>query len=113
MAAFIEALVGEEFELGGIFLVHPAGDLLLQEGGVGAQRLDDDLLVLAEQRLYEHGGVAQIGRHPHLGDRDEMAGQRIVMDVAAHQDIAQRMAHLLGDAEQADRAAFLGLGVAH
>ncbi len=54
-------------------------------------------------------GMAQVGRHADFGDADEMALQRVVMHVAARQDVAQDMAHLLADAEQADRAAFGGL----
>ena len=75
---------------------------------MGAQRLQHRFLVLAEQRLHEHRRVAQVGRHAHFGDADEVAGERLVMDVAALQDFAQHMAHLLADAEQADRAAFGG-----
>ena len=37
----------------------------------------------------------------------------VVMDIAALQQFAQHMAHLLADAEQADRAAFGGFGAAH
>ena len=92
---------------------HPPRDFLLEEGGVGAQRFQHDILVLAEQRLHEHRGVAQVGRHADFGDADEVAGERLVMDIAAHQDRRQRMAHLLADAEQADRAALGGFDLAH
>ena len=102
MAALVEALVGEELELGGIFGAHALRDLALEEGGVGAQRLQHRLLVLAEQRLHEHRRVAKVGRHAHFGDADQVAGQRIVMDVAALEQFAQHVAHLLADAEQAD-----------
>jgi hypothetical protein len=86
MAAFVEALVEQEFQLRRIFGVHPPGDLALQIGGVGAKRLEHALRIGAEQGDDEGGGVAEVGRHTHLGDRHEMAGQSLVMDVAAHQD---------------------------
>ena len=63
-------------------------------------------LVLAEQGLHENGGVAQVGRHAHLGDADQVRLQHVVMDVAALEQLAQHVAHLLADAKQADRAAF-------
>ena len=85
----------------------------LEEGGVGPERFEHRVLVGAEQRLHEHQCVAEVGRHAHFGDADEMAGERFVMDVAAHQHFGQRMAHLLADAEQADRAAFGGFDLAH
>src|SRR3546814_15708790 len=62
MAALVETLVGEEFEARGVFHLHAGGDLALEIGGVGAQRLEHRLLVLAEQRLHEHRRVAQLGR---------------------------------------------------
>ena len=96
------------FSLAAYFGATPPGDLALEVGGVGAQRLQHRLLVLAEQRLHEHRRVAQIGRHAHLGDADEVRLQNLVMDVAALEQFAQDVAHLLADAEQADRAAFGG-----
>ena len=39
--------------------------------------------------------------------------QHVVMHVAALEQFAQHVAHLLADAEQADRAAFGGFGAAH
>src|SRR5688572_20564548 len=113
MAALVEALIGEEFQVGGIFGVHPLGHLAAQIAHVLAQGLQHVLLVGAKQGLHEHGGVAKIGRHPHLGDRDTVAGERLVMDVAAHQYLGQGMTDLLADAQQADRAAFGGFIVAH
>ena len=71
------------FSLAAYLVPHPAGDFALEEGGVGAQRLQHHFLVLAEQRLHEHRRVAQVGRHAHFGDADEMALQRVVMHVAA------------------------------
>src|SRR5687768_18599052 len=57
--------------------------------------------------------MAEVGRHAHFGDADEMAGERLVMNVAAHQHFTQGMADLLADAKQADRAAFGGFDLAH
>ena len=99
--------------LAAYLVTHAARDFLLEEGGVGAQRLEHRFLIGAEQRLHEHRGEAQVGRHAHFGDADEVAGERLVMDVAAHQDVGQGMAHLLADAKQADRAAFGGFDFAH
>ena len=44
---------------------------------------------------------------------DEMALQRLVMHVAALEDLAQHVPHLLPDAEQANRTAFGSFGAAH
>src|SRR3569623_1681915 len=109
MAAFVEALVGEEFEPGGGLHLHAVGDLALEIGGVGAQRLEYRLFVLAEQRLLEHRRVPEVGRHAHLGDRDHVAGQRVVMHVAALEDLAQDMAHLFAAAQRADGFGFGGV----
>src|SRR3954470_21869619 len=57
--------------------------------------------------------MAQVGGHAHFGDADQMALQRVVTDVAALQDFAQHVAHLLADAEQADRTSFWGFIAAH
>src|SRR5262245_35616945 len=113
MAALVEALVGEEFQSRRIFHAHPLRDLALEVGGVLPQRLQHRLLVLAEQRLHEDGGVAQVRRHAHLGDADQMRLQDVVMNVAALEQLAQHMADLLADAEQTDRAAFGGFLPAH
>lgn len=107
---FVEALVDQEFELGGIFQVHPPCDLRLEIGGVGPERLEHDLLVLAEERLHEDGRVAQVGRHADFGDRDEMLFQHVVMHVAAGENVRQDVADLFADAQQADGAGF-GRGV--
>ena len=61
MATFVEALIRQELQFGRIFIVHAPRDFALQIGRVGAQRLDYRLLVLAEQRLHEDGGM-EIGR---------------------------------------------------
>ena len=78
---------------------------------------DDDgvsgFLVLAEKRLNENGGVAKVGRHSHFGDADEVRLQRVVVHVAAGEQFAQHVAHLLADAEQADGAAFGSFVAAH
>ena len=113
MAAFVEALVGDELELRRIFHPHPAGDFALEKGGVLAQRLQHRFLILAEQRLHEHRRVAEVGGHADFGDADEVRLQRVVMHVAALEQFAQHMAHLLADAEQADRTAFGGFDAAH
>src|SRR5947209_4874512 len=42
-----------------------------------------------------------------------MAGEHVVMHLAAHQYVGQGMAHLLADAEQADGLAFGGFVPAH
>src|SRR5437879_6582077 len=42
-----------------------------------------------------------------------MALQRVVMHVAALENLAEHMAHLFADAKQADRAAFGSFGLAH
>ena len=62
MAAFVEAVVGDELELGGVFHSDSMRDFALEECGVLAQRLEHRLFVLPEQRLHEHGGVTQIGQ---------------------------------------------------
>src|SRR5687768_4191742 len=112
-AALVETFVGDELQFCRIFRRHPPRDLLLEICGVGPQRLEHVLFVLAEQRLYEHRRVPEIRRHAHLGDADEMACQRLVVDVAAHQDRRQRVADLLADSQQPDRAAFGGFDLAH
>src|SRR3954463_12514420 len=57
--------------------------------------------------------MAEVGGHAHFGDADQVRLQRFVMHVAALQQFAEHMAHLLPDAEQADRAAFGSFGAAH
>src|SRR5690349_6490516 len=99
VAAFVEALVGDELQLGGIFGADSVGDLALEEGGVLSKRLQYFLLVLAEQRLHEDRRMAKVGRHAHLGDADEVRLQGVVMDVAALEQFAQHVTHLLADAE--------------
>src|SRR5436190_5372182 len=111
MASLVEALVEQEFQLRGIFGVHPSRDLALEVGGVGPERLEHFLRIRAQEGHDEGGGVPEVRRHAHLADRDHVARQRLVMDVAAHQDVGQSMAHLLADAEQPDRTAFGGFGL--
>ena len=113
MRAFVEALVGEELQLRRIFHAHAVGDLALEESSVLAKRLQHGLLVLAEQRFHEHGRVAEVGRHAHLGDADEVRLKHVVMHVAALEQFAQDVAHLLADTKQAHRAAFGSFGAAH
>ena len=110
MAALVEAFVRQELQLGGVFHLHAGGDLALQIGGVGAQRLQHGLLVLAEQGFHEDGGVAQVGGHADLGHADHVLGERVVMHVAALEHFRQHMAHLFADAQGADRF-FLGIFV--
>ena len=97
-AALVETFVRHKFKLGRIFVVHPPRDLVLEISGVGAQRLDDGLLIFAEQRLHEHRRVAQVGRHPHFGDAHDMAAEHLVMNIPARKNIGQRMTHRLADA---------------
>jgi hypothetical protein len=77
-------------------------DLALEEGGVLAKRLQHGLLVLPEQGLYEDRCVAEVGRHAHLGHADEVRLKDVVMDLAAREQFAQHVTHLLADAEQSD-----------
>src|SRR6185369_3306342 len=111
--AFVETLVGDELKLRGIFHADAVGDLALKEGGVLAKRLQHCFLVLAEERLHEHGCVAEVGGHAHLCDADQVSLQHFVMHVAALKQLAQDMAHLFADAEEADRTAFGSFGAAH
>ena len=48
MAAFVEAFVREELQLGGVFHMHARGDFALELGGVGAQCLEHRFFVAAE-----------------------------------------------------------------
>jgi len=106
VAALVEDLVDAELQLRGILHAHAARDLALQESGVLPQRLQHDLFILAEQRLHERGRVAEVRRHAHLGHADEVRLERVIVHVAALQQLAQDVPHLLADAEQADTAAF-------
>ena len=55
--------------------------------------------------------MLQVGRHAHLGDRDEHAVE-LRPGLAAREDVGQRMAHQLADAELALRGAGSGSGEA-
>ena len=113
MPPFIEAFVGEELELGRIFGADALGDFTLEEGGVSTECLQHRLLVLAEQRLHEHGCVAKVGRHAHLRDAEKMRLQRLVMHVAALEQFAQHVPHLFADTEKAHRASFGSFDATH
>ena len=110
MAALVEAFVHQEFQLGGVFVLDAVRDLALEVGGVGAQRLQHRVLVLAEQRLHEHRRVAQVGGHAHFGNRHHVLGERLIVHVAAREDFVQDVAHLFADTQRADRF-FLGFFV--
>ena len=51
--SFLEAFVGAELQLGRELEPQPLGNLALEEGGVGTQRLENRCLVFAQQRLQE------------------------------------------------------------
>ena len=70
--------------------------------GALVQRRDQRVRVLHRERRDEHGRVLQVGRHAHLGDGDEHAVE-LRARLAAREDIGQRMAHQLADAELALR----------
>jgi hypothetical protein len=111
--AFVEALVGNELQLGCIFHSHAMSDFTLEEGGILPERLQNGFLVLTEQRLYEHGRVAKVRRHPHFSDADKVRLEHVVMHVAALEQFAKDMANLLADAKQAHGTPFCGFLSAH
>src|SRR5436853_396496 len=55
------------------------------------------LTVLSMTPLPFPSRLTQIGRHPHLGDRDQMTLDHRVMHGPARQHLRQRMAHELAD----------------
>jgi hypothetical protein len=57
--------------------------------------------------------MAKVRGHAHFGDADEVRLKHIVMHAPALEQLAQHMAHLLADAEQADRPTFGRFGAAH
>ncbi len=57
--------------------------------------------MLAAERLDEADGVAQVRRHPHLGDGDRDAGQIGIGQVFLAQDLDQGVTHQLARAQLA------------
>ena len=55
--------------------------------------------LLAPQRLHEHGGVAQVRIHPHLGDGDRHVLKRRIGDLGLGQDLHQSVAGQFAGAE--------------
>ena len=53
----------------------------------------------------KHGGVAQVGAHPHLGDGHRDAGQRRIVDLLLAEDLDQGVAHQFAGAQLALRRA--------
>src|SRR5688500_3960519 len=68
----VEAFIGQKLELRRELETEALSDLALEVGGVLAQGLEHLLLVAAEQWLGVDPGLAQVGRHAHLSDRDVM-----------------------------------------
>ena len=82
MRAFVEAFVGEELQLCGVFGAYPVRNLALEEGGVAAKRLQHRVLILPKQWFHEHRRVTKIGRHAHFGDADQMRLQDVIVYIA-------------------------------
>ena len=61
----------------------------------------DRVGVLGAERRDEGGRDLEVGRHAHLGDRDDGRLDQRIEDLAALQHFGQRMAHLFADAKQA------------
>ncbi|GAA4748300.1 hypothetical protein GCM10023264_12920 [Sphingomonas daechungensis] len=88
-------------------------DLALEKRRVLPESLEHGLFVLAKQWLHEHRRVAEVGRHTHFRDADEVRLEHVVMHVATLEKLAQDVTHLLPDAEQADRPTFCCFLTAH
>ena len=57
--------------------------------------------------------MAEVGRHPNLSDADKVRLEHIVVHVAALEQFAQHVTHLLANAKEAYGAAFGSFGAAH
>jgi hypothetical protein len=88
-------------------------DFALEKGGILSERLQHLFLVLPEQGLHEYGRVAKVRRHADFGHANEMRLKHVVVHVAALEQFAEHVAHLLANAKQANRAAFLRFCAAH
>ena len=98
-AVELEAQFGREFEIDAM------GDHRAQHLGVGLERGDRRLGVLAAERHHRDGGVFEIVRHAHGGNGDPLAVERRIGDLAALQNVGDGMADRLADALEAVRGA--------
>ena len=91
-------------------LAHQAQAFAIVQGQAeGVDGLDHLVLVRAEQRLDEYGGVAKIGRHADLGNADRMGRERLVVHFLPGQQFGQDVAHPFAHLEDAYRL-LLGRG---
>ena len=81
-------------------------DLRADVALVAGERLEHRLGVAAAERDHVDGRELQIGRQAHLGDRDHVRGQHVVVDVAARQHLGELVADQLADAQLALRRGF-------
>ena len=111
----VEAGVGLEGELGREAQVDPVGDEAAELDPVAAERAHHLAGVDAAERQHEGGGVAQVRRDAHLGHGDRDMRELRVVHVAAGEDLGERAADHLADAQLAlaGRAAGEGSCLCH
>src|ERR1700743_3122714 len=81
------------------------GDLAAQELFIAVECSYHDLGILPAERHHIDGRKLEVRRHPDLGHRDDMPLEIGIMNIAVRQDLGNRMAHGLADAQLALRAA--------
>jgi hypothetical protein len=65
------------------------------------QRLDHGLVVRRTEWRDEGGRDLQVGRHAHLGNRDDCRLDQRIKDFATLQKLGQGVTHLFADAQHA------------
>src|SRR3954468_6493954 len=83
-------------------------DLAPQELLVALECCQHDIGIAAAERHHVNGGEFQVGRHAYLGNRNNVAFEIGVVHVTLRQNIGDRMAYGLADAQLALRAAGSG-----
>ncbi len=98
---FVESLVERKPDLRCEFQVNAPRDLAAQVPLVALERGDHVVLVAAAERHHVDGGEPQIRGHAHLGHGDEMAFDHGIMHLTAREQLGQRVADELADAQLA------------
>ena len=89
------------------------GDVAAQEPAVALEGGEDGVGVLAAERHDEDGGELEVGRHAHFRHGDDRALQRRVVDLAALEDVGQRVADQFADAKLALGGGMRGVALGH